>query len=276
MNFPSTPADILEAFDSSPANAEAVRRRGGRKPGRDPQTLQKVIDYLATRDGPFRFQEMMDAGLNPHSIRELTDNGTILNPFYGIYCLPGMYDPFSFTLACMRAHGSEFLVCFNTAAHFHGFAAQEDNEIWVASPPGRNFWREAGGFRVIPVNWRAMQPPSEPLELGTDMSGGRWSGATSDLELTEQYCGIYRHTVLGQEILVTSPARTVCDLLYFRNRVVRANSPEAASFSDDVAFGALQNYLGHHDVSEARLMAERLGYADDILPLLDLARRLTP
>jgi hypothetical protein len=275
MNIPVMPNHLSDVGDASSRNEKLPLRRGGRKPGRDPQTLQKVVDYLAAHEGPVRFQEMMDDGLNPHSIRELTDLGVILSPFYGIYCLPREYDPLLFTLASMRAHGSEFLVCFNTAARFHGIESSDCQEIWVASPPSRRYPRNTGGYRIVPISWRAMQPPQDPLDTGTDLSGGRWSDATSDLELAEQYCGIYRHIVYGQEILVTSPARTVCDLLYFRNRVVRANSSEAASFSDDVAFGALRNYLGDHDVAEARLMAERLGYADDILPLLGLAQRLT-
>ncbi len=276
MNKPIAPDAPFDERHFPSTKDQISLRRGGRKPGRDPQTLQKVIDYLAAREGPVRFREMMDDGLNPHSIRELTDHGMILSPFYGIYCLPGDYDPFLFVLASMRAHGSDFLICFNTAARFHGIDPSQSNEIWVASPPSRRYWRNAGGFRIIPVSWRAMQPPQEPLDVGTDMSGGRWSESVSDLELTEHYCGIHRHTIYGQEVLATSPARTVCDLLYYRNRVVRANSPEAASFSDDFAFGVLQNYLADHDIAEACLMAERLGYADDVLPLLGLAQRMAP
>ena len=121
-----------------------------------------------------------------------------------------------------------------------------------------------------------MQPPTEPDASVPDLVDGLWYGTISDLELTEIYFGFERHIVCGHEVLVTSKARTICDLLFFRNRVLRPKKENAICFTDGIAFGALKAYADKYDLDDVREMADRLGYREEVLPLLNLVDRFLP
>ncbi|MBS4049367.1 MAG: type IV toxin-antitoxin system AbiEi family antitoxin domain-containing protein [Alphaproteobacteria bacterium] len=238
--------------------------------------FEQILAYFAEKQGPARSIDLIKAGIEHVILRQMVEDGRLWSPFYGLYCLPGDYDPLHLAIAAIRAHGPEFAVCFNTAAAFHGICSQPTEELWLAAPAGRRLSKSIDGFVPVAVNWQAMQPPTEPDACVPGVADGYWHGVISDLELTERHYGFDRHVVYGQEVLVTSPARTVCDLLVFRNRVLRPKKENATSFPDAIAFGALKAYTDKNELDEVRDMADRLGYRDEVLPLLDLAYHFLP
>ncbi|MCW0234741.1 MAG: hypothetical protein OJJ21_14170 [Ferrovibrio sp.] len=250
--------------------------RFGRPPGRHKKHFEQILAYFAEKQGPARSIDLINAGLDRAAIKEMLDDGRLWSPLYGLYCLPGDYDSLHLAIAAIRAHGPEFAVCFNTAAAFHGICALKTEELWLALPAGRRLSKSIDGFVPIAVNWQAMLPPTEPDASVPGVADGYWHEVISDLELTEKHFGFDRHMVYGHEVLVTSPARTVCDLLVFRNRVLRPKKENATSFSDGIAFGALKAYADRYDLDEVREMADRLGYREEVFPLLDLANRFIP
>jgi hypothetical protein len=237
---------------------------------------ERVMRMFEMRKGPIRWQEFRNAGVDDHALRELVREGAVLYPAVGIFAAPGDYEPRRFALSVLKAHGTEFYVCLKTAALMHGLISVDDQYIWLVLPSTRKTLREIGGYEPIPVRWNSMQVPDDPIMLDEgDKASVDWHPEMSELEQTERFLGINREWGYGGKIKVTTPARTVCDLLAFKDRPIGREGLNGLSISSDVAFEALKNYCLNSDIAEAKEIAYRVGYGDDLISMLDMGKYMT-
>lgn len=218
---------------------------------------------------PVRLAELLDAGIDVRVVRAVVQEGRILNPVKGIYCDLGNYDPFLHALACLRVHGTDYVLCLKSAAQYHGLIGNVDSDLWVAAPVGRGILAYVGDYRAVPIHWNGMQAPSAPMDVPLDSEADVDLGR---LEQTERYFGIWRQVVGGVEIKVTSPARTVVDLLRYMERPVAKERVDGLCFDQATAFEALATFVRDNDVDMVAEIADRLGCTDQIEVHVALAR----
>lgn len=259
-----------ESFDTP---VRKLRRYGPRsKPTAEPKYVkdrESAYNIIQNRGGPVRLAEFIARGIDARALRYLVQEELVLNPFQGIYCPIGSYDPFLLALAVLRAHGTDYVLGLKTAAQYHGLLTEMDDDIWAATPVGRGMPGDVLGFRPVPVHWKGMQAPQDPLDVPLDSEADVDLGR---LEQTERYFGIHRVTVYGTEIKVTSPARTVCDLLRFIDNPILKEGFDGLAIDSTTAFEALASYTRDHDVATLVEMSDRLGCREKIEDHLELAR----
>lgn len=94
-------------------------------------------------------------------------------------------------------------------------------------------------------------------------------------ELVERYYGIYQTTIYGSPVKITSPARTVCDLLMFRNRPIGREGLNGLFITEQDAFDAVLKYIQNHEIEDAIEMANRMNYGREVTDHLSFAARVS-
>ena len=151
--------------------------------------------------------------MHPEELRRLVASGALIRLSRGLSALPGVAATEHHTLATVAARIPGGVMCLLTALRFHALGTQHPRDVWVAID--RN--------RAVP------KPRDLPLRVVR----------ISDGLLT---FGIDVHKIVGVEVRVTTPARTVADCFKFRSRL-----------GVDVAVEALRDYI-----------RTRKGTADDL------------
>lgn len=240
---------------------------------REAELRAQAVSMLERRAGPLRLQDFGRAGFDPHIIRELVRDGFIQNPFRGIYVPNGEYDRFKLTVAALATLRSDFVLGLQSAAQFHGLLDQVGPELHVVLPAAYPL-KPLGEYQLVLIRWAGMQPPTEPVFIPDDdlASLGSLDGM-SELEITELYFGIRREIVYNTSVRVTTPSRTVCDLLRYRHRRLGRERFPDLEVDDDMVFDSLKTFSDSCDLEEVRIMAERLDCLEDVSGYLAMAQR---
>lgn len=223
-----------------------------------------------------KWQAFNERGIDYHALREMVREGSVQYPALGIFAAQRNYEPLPYALSVLSAHGAEYFACLVSAAQYHGLITKADAYLWLVLPNNRNTLREVCGFETIPVRWAPMKLPDAPIELSdADRESIGWYPDMSDWEATERHFGVYADMIYGNPVKITSPARTICDLLMFRNRPIGRVGLDGLYIDQSVAFAAVREYCQNFDLDDAILMAERLGYGDGVIDNLQLAASLS-
>lgn len=138
----------------------------------------------------FRPRDVLPLGVTFRQLQRLVSQGTVDRIGNGLYRLAAI-EPNEFeTLALVAAAVPNSIVCLLSALRVHGIGTQSPHEVWIAID------RKARKPRRVPARVRIV----------------RFSGATL------RY-GVVKRPMLGVQVAMTSPARTVVDCFRYRNKV---------------------------------------------------------
>src|SRR3546814_18337271 len=80
--------------------------------------------------------------------------------------------------------------------------------------------------------------PISPLDLShAEREAVGLAAEMSDQDATERYCGVNTHMIYGAPIRMTTPARTICDLVQYRNRRIGREGLEGLHIATDTEIG---------------------------------------
>src|SRR5690606_20775873 len=123
--------------------------------------------------------------------------------------------------------------CLKTAAEYHELTNRGEDFLWVGISGSRNVPPKVSTYVPLEIYWQDVQLPRAPLPEALKAIR---NFELNDIEATEQYLGIETHQVFGEAVKVTSPARTIIDLLLNANRSIRRNDRLLAVISPEYAF----------------------------------------
>ena len=198
----------------------------------------RVVEAL--RNGsPMRYAELRELAGSSKVIRSLVDDLLVERLPMGLYAV---YDPeaqasTSFeSFAVVAARRPDAVICFESAAAFYGLTVANPSEIWAAFPYNST-------------------PPRSGADLGLRPS--RWNDRAMSV-------GVDLHVLSGVEVRITSPARTVVDMIRF----------EKSKGFQETAGEVLASYLKKHRMAEVTQIATELGCAGSITPRLAWAQAM--
>jgi Predicted transcriptional regulator len=173
------------------------------------------------------------------AIKSLVDEGVIERLPMGLYTY---YDPAreqdtSFeSFAALAVRRPDAVICFESAAAYHGLTVQNPSEIWAAFPYNSTPPRGGAGLELKPSRW-------------------------TERSMT---VGVVEVEIAGVAVRMTNPARTVIDL----QRFSRSRGGE------ETAGEVLANYADTHRMSDAVKIARELGCEGSIRPRLEMAQSM--
>lgn len=220
------------------------------------------------------WSELRDLGVDYNALREMVREGSVYYAAIGVFALHMDYEPLPFTLAVLKTHGTEYFACLTTAAAYHGLLKDPDEYLWMVLPNNRNTLSEVYGYHTVPVRWSKMRLPDELRMTEADRRiFGNIPGMT-ETSLAELYCGVATERMYGADVKITTPARTVCDLLLFRDKSIGRAGLNGLYIPSSIAFDALREYAMNFDVADAVEFAERMDYGANIVDSLRIAANM--
>lgn len=138
----------------------------------------------------FRPRDVDGMGLPFRKLRQLVDAGEVEQVGPGLYRLVAA-EPSEFeALAMVASAVPNAIVCLLSALRFHDLGTQSPHEVWIA------------------LDRKARRPTRIP----TSVRIVRFSGPML-------VHGVVRHEILGVQVRITSPARTVVDCFRYRGKI---------------------------------------------------------
>lgn len=199
----------------------------------------RIVEAL--RNGaPMKYADLraLARGSN-NSIKSLVDDGIIERLPMGLYTYfdPNRTQDSSFeSFAALAVKRPDAVICFESAAAFHGLTVQNPSEIWAAFP--YNSSPPRGGY-------------------GLELRSARWNERSMSV-------GIDPVEIVGVRVLMTSPARTVIDLQRFSR----------SKGNEETAGEVLANYTDSNSLAEVMKLARELGCEGTIRPRLEMAQSM--
>jgi predicted transcriptional regulator of viral defense system len=181
---------------------------------------------------PVRYAELRAIAKSYAVIQELLDEGRIERMATGMYGIPGRDESWN-SFAMLATRQPDAVICLASAAAYHGLTTQNPFEVWAAFPYGKT---------------------SIPKSSDLTVRGFRWRGASMEV-------GIDTVDVGGVPVRITSPARTVVDLIRTKGR----------TGEDEVAMEALRGFAAGGKVPELLKLAKALGCEAKIRPYTEAA-----
>lgn len=195
---------------------------------------ERVLEMLAGGD-LFRSRDFDIAGVPRVVLKRMLAAGELDQPQRGVYRIPGgETDETRMKAAEIASRHPSGLLCLMSAMRWHGMT-DDMNSPWTMAVKRTSPVATAPWIRVV-----------------------RWTG--DDFHEV----GVTTEKVAGVEIRITSPARTVADVMR------RANG-----CSDEIAFKAFAAYL--RDGGEPEVvgrMARKLGFHQDVGRMIPFARQI--
>lgn len=154
-------------------------------------TSLKRIQALAEGRESVRTSEILASGLSNQEITRLVRRGELERVRRGIYRLPNSpvtqhHDLLNATKAAPRA-----VVVLLSALRFHGIGTQNPHEVWIQLPLKAH---------APKIEW----PPVRIVRTSVDALFTK---------------GVVRHRISGEDVAVTTPARTVADCFKHRHKL---------------------------------------------------------
>ena len=179
----------------------------------------------------FRPRDIAPFGISHRKLRRWVAEGQIESIGYGLYRFSDVEPTESETIAMVAAAIPNAIICLLTALRYHDIGTQSPHEIWMA------------------LDRKYRKPTHPPCRVRIV----RFSGPM----LTY---GVLRHSALGVEFRITSPARTVVDCFRYRKKI-----------GLEVALEALQDVVrsGIATIGEVERAAEVCRVSTVIRPYLE-------
>lgn len=175
----------------------------------------------------FRPRDVLPLGVSFRQLQQLADGGTVEKFGGGLYRLSDV-EPNEFeTIAMVAAAAPRAIVCLLSALRVHGIGTQSPHEVWIALD------RKGRTPRRVPTLLRIV----------------RFSGAM----LTY---GVVKRSMLGVQVSITSPARTVVDCFRYRNKVGIDVATEALSDAVRSRITTVDKIIRAAEVCRARTVLE--------------------
>lgn len=241
------------------------------------ETLRgKALRVLRASKAPLRQKELSEKGVDGKTLRRLVEKGELVNPVRGVYVLSEEENAFNISLAVIGARGTDFVLCGRSAASYHGLVDRHDARLWLGMRKGIRVPSIEDGPKIIPVRWKKMFPYKADTVVEKDEGELDWFADDAIDEnpddQAETHFGVEYVDIHGVDVKVTTPERTVCDLIRFADRSVISDG-RANLFSDErIAVEALSTLLERCEMRDLDDMARLLKCEDKLAPLLALAR----
>lgn len=155
-----------------------------------PPVLSKKILEKAGVEAFFRPSDLDQLGVSYQQLQSLVETGIVEKIGRGLYRLAAVEPTEHETIARVCARIPKAIVCLLTALHMYGIGTQAPRDVWIA------------------LDRKARKPQL----MGLPVRLVRFSGPML------QY-GILTQRILGVEVRVTSPARSVVDCFRYRNKI---------------------------------------------------------
>lgn len=196
----------------------------------------KLRSLIASRH-LFSTAELVSEGISRVTIGRLVENGELYQFTRGIYVAMDAIDQENLSLAAISKLRNG-VVCLTSAAAFHDLGDENPPEVW---------------FAVDRTKVKNASIPS--FEFGHQVIF--WSPDAFSI-------GIDRAVIAGQVVAVTTPARTIVDLLHYRNKL-----------TEEVALRAFADFIKKDgDIQEVSDIATELGRLSSLAPYLNMAEEL--
>ena len=156
----------------------------------------KALDFIRSRGGLARQRDFDAIGVQCVILRRLVQEGSLLTPMRGVYQATDMMMFFdeALVLAQLRTGG---VVCLCSAADYHGLTDRTQDGIWLAVPQTR-------------ANACAAEIETQ---FDRQLRLTRWRDFSHDDP------GIQQVDIDGITVPMTTPERTVVDLLRYRGEL---------------------------------------------------------
>lgn len=194
---------------------------------------RKALALEAVASGrPIRYADLRRITRSYAVIEELLAEGRLERMSTGLYGLPGRDESWN-SFAMLATRHPDAVICLASAAAYHGLTTQNPFEVWAAFPYGKT---------------------SIPKSADLSVKGFRWRGPSMEV-------GIETADVGGVPVLVTSPARTVVDLIRTKGR----------TGEDEAAMEALRNFASRGKVADLVRVSRALGCEGRVRPYTEAA-----
>jgi predicted transcriptional regulator of viral defense system len=198
-----------------------------------------TIDAIFEDNRLHRAADLAARGLSRMAIKRAADAGRIIQYARGVYVSVDGLATTGISLAATSLL-LQGVVCLGSAAQFHGLSDEDPPEIWYAVDRARNGNLSAPSIR-------------QPHRLVW------WSAELMKV-------GVETVEISGVNVRVTSPARTVVDLIRYRGKL-----------GEETAAKALADYVrSGSDLNEVWDIAEAIGVKEGLTPFLRTAEELAP
>lgn len=180
-------------------------------------------------------EDMARAGVTKTTLYRAVRSGRIEHPVRGVYCALSTLEETGARHAVLSLANPGGVVCLLSAARLHELGDEDPARVWVAlrRSETKNPARDGPAFGARTVWWKDAQFET----------------------------GIETRRILGVDVRLTDPARTVVDLIRYRKRL-----------GDEPAMRALHDYVrGGGDVGEVWRRAEESGGIDAVEPFVRAA-----
>ena len=195
----------------------------------------RALDYLEQVGGIAQLREFATLGIAPVILRRMLADGSISNPARGIYVLASCGDDpdLDYAVEALSAPPTS-RICLLSAAWLQSLIARDPRELFLGIP--RQTWapKSAGRLPVCPLPWKGLLPNGvmERTQSGLDPS--------AEIQLS------------GRTFYITSPGRTVVDLIMFKERIGLETAVEAlgSALAKGVSIGEIESFADQIGVSE--------------------------
>jgi len=188
------------------------------------------LEMLLADGSMWRMRDLRAHGIDAKTVRRAVAAGAVEALSRGVYRKPDVPDEHGAALAEVCARVEDGVICLFSAADFHGLTDVPPERVWVAIPNNR---------RPPRLDW----PPVRAV---------RWRNPLA-LEL-----GVEERVIHGVRVRITTPARTVVDMLRMMTTV-----------GEDRAMECLRDYAGSGgSVREVRVIADGIGCGKTLTPYI--------
>ena len=151
---------------------------------------RELVRRLGKQSPLLRSQDLERVGVSREMIRAMVEEGELCSLSFGVYSLHDTDFSAHFSLALMAKRVPNGVVCLLSALLFHEIGTQIPHQVWVG------------------IGFRAHKPQLDypPLRVVR----------FSELALRE---GVETHLIDGEQVFITSPARTLVDCFRYRNKI---------------------------------------------------------
>lgn len=199
-------------------------------------TEKEKLQSLISTGNIYSSTELTAAGISRMAIRRFMDSGDMLQYTRGIYMSPNALGENGLDLAVLSKL-RKGVVCLLSAASYHEVGDVNPTAIWYA------------------VDREKVKNPS--LASFQAAQTIFWSG-----DMLER--GVDKHRLFGQDVRITSPARTVVDLFRFRNKI--GEETALRTFGDFLKTGG--------DMAEVWSIAQHFQVDATLAPFFQLGNEL--
>ncbi len=201
------------------------------------KTQAEIIRDLVAHGHARSTREFTDAGVTRARLAIEVEKGVLYQWQRGVYCSPDIPDGMNYAAAALTLPGG--IVCLQSAASIHGISDENPSCLWYAMDRAKTHYTPAGATRdpIARIHWKGPE-----MTVGVDVM-----------------------TFAGVQVNVTSPARTVVDMV---RRDLKAGGGEQSN-------RALRDFMLHGgDLGDVWEIAKALGLGDQFESLLRVAEEL--